>query len=111
MPSTSSIAFFTTLAGLAFASPISNAEKRRPGTYRIHQVQSGTVVKSIAVELEKAHQKYSKIVPSAVASAAAAVKSGSVTATSLDLENSYISPVTIDGTTFLLDFDTGSSDL
>ena len=42
---------------------------------------------------------------------AAAVTSGSVTATPADSDQFYLCPVTIGGQTLNLDFDTGSADL
>jgi aspergillopepsin I len=110
MPSVSSFVTSAILAGLVAATPIE--QKRGAGSFRINQIPSGTLVKNAAVSLEKTLQKYNKPIPNSVASAAAAAISGSVVATPEDsLDDAYTCPVTIGGTTFNLDFDTGSADL
>ncbi|KAF1990531.1 Asp-domain-containing protein [Aulographum hederae CBS 113979] len=108
MPSFSSIAAFTGLASLALATPV-DLQKR--SEFSIKQVAHGSKVKSGPISMQKTLLKYSKPVPEKVAAAAAAAASGSVEASPEQYDSEYLCPVSVGGTTLMLDFDTGSADL
>ena len=60
--------------------------------------------------MSRTYKKFGKEVPSAVARAAAA-QTGTVSASPEQYDSEYLSPVTVGGSTVMLDFDTGSADL
>src|SRR5271155_5461073 len=111
MPLIASISALAGLSSLAFASPIDNAVKRAPASFRINQVEAGASKKVGAIALQKAYHKYGKTAPQAVADAAAAASSGTVAAKPEQYDSEYLCPVTVGSTTMHLDFDTGSADL
>ncbi|GAM84866.1 hypothetical protein ANO11243_028680 [Dothideomycetidae sp. 11243] len=101
----------SSLAGLAAAVP-ANAKPKSTFTVQQQTVTKGTKVWP-AQHVARTYQKFGKVVPSAVKSAAAAAasQSGTVAANDVPYDVAYISPVTIGSQTFNMDFDTGSSDL
>ena len=110
MPSIAPLAALASFASLAFASPVRSTEKRAASTFRINEVQRGKSLNVGALALRKAYQKYGKIVPPKVEAAASGISS-SVIANSEQYDDEYLCPVSVGGTTFHLDFDTGSADL
>jgi aspergillopepsin I len=93
------------LLSLTVASP---SEKR--GFFSVTQVPNTKFVANGPAAYAKAFQKYNKPMPQDLAVATG--NDGSVTATPGDAYDSeYLCPVSIDGQTLTLDFDTGSADL
>ena len=98
-------------ASLALAAPANIVGR---STFSVDQVASGKVLKSGPLQMMQTYEKYAKVgavAPSDVQAAAAAVQSGSVTATPEQYDESYLCPVTVGADTLNLDFDTGSADL
>jgi aspergillopepsin I len=110
MPSIAPLAALASFAGLAFASPVKNIEKRAASTFRISEIQRGKSLNVGALALRKAYQKYGKIVPPKVEAAVSGI-SGSVIANAEQYDMEYLCPVSVGDATFHLDFDTGSADL
>lgn len=100
------------LVAFAVAAP---TEIMGRATIQIDQVATGQTLLSGPIAMMKAYNKYAATGASAPAdvvnAAAAAVQSGSVTATPEQYDSSYLCPVTVGGKTLNLDFDTGSADL
>ena len=101
------IAAASALLTVASASPIVAKPKK---DFVVKQTAAKPSIKSGPAALASAYQKYRKPVPQHVA-AAAAGNDGSVTTNPSDFDSQYLTPVTIGGQQFTLDFDTGSSDL
>lgn len=101
-------------ATLSVAAP---AELVSRSTFQVKQVAAGKTYKSGPLQLMKAYNKYASTGAQApahvvsAAAAAAAVQSGTVSASPEQYDESYLCPVTVGGTTLNLDFDTGSADL
>ena len=96
------------IAGLFLSTSLAHPTRSRKQTYQIIQVgHTKTVLKHPAFELKRALTKYGVAVPPHVDAAA----SGTVVASPESYDKAYLSPVTIGGTTFQLDLDTGSADL
>jgi hypothetical protein len=94
-----------TLLSLAAASPL---EKR--GSFSVTQVPNTKFVANGPTAYARAFKKYNKPIPHDLAVATS--NDGSVAATPDDASDSeYLSPVSIDGQTLNLQFDTGSADL
>lgn len=90
-----------TLLSVTVASPL---EKR--GSFSVTQVPNLKFVPNGPAAYARALQKYGKTLT------AGAGNDGSVTATPSDpYDTEYVCPVSIDGQTLKLNFDTGSSDL
>jgi len=110
MPSVASIVAFAGFAILAVATPVDKSSQK--GRFTVHQVAHGTTKKIGSLALQKAYKKYNAPVPTRVAVAAAsATASGTVAADPEPNDTEYLCPVNVGGTTMMLDFDTGSSDL
>jgi hypothetical protein len=94
-----------TLLSMAAASPL---EKR--GSFSVTQVPNPKFVANGPAAYASAFQKHNKPMPHDLAVAIG--NDGSVTATPEDqYDREYLCPVSIDGQTLNLQFDTGSSDL
>lgn len=110
-----SILAFAGLAGLAVSSPMEQLDKRRTQKFTLNQAATGrTKLRSGPIEVAKTLKKFGAAVPEhvqAAAAAAAGSQEGSVTATPEEYDSEYLCPVSVGGTTLMLDFDTGSADL
>jgi aspergillopepsin I len=96
-----SITFLSTTA----ASPL---EKR--GAFSVKQKLNTKFVRNGSAAYARAFKKYNKPLPHDLAVATG--NDGSVTASPEDaFDSEYLCPVSIDGQTLALDFDTGSADL
>ena len=96
---------WVTLSSIADASLL-----ERRGQFSVKQILNPNYMPNGTNAYTKAFFKFSKPMPHTLA--AAIGNDGSVTATPPDsLDSEYLCPVDIDGQTFQLDFDTGSSDL
>ena len=104
---TQNIAAASALLTVASASPIIAKPNK---DFIVKQTVAKPSIKSGPVALASAYQKYGKPVPKHVADAAAG-NDGSVTTNPTQYDSEYLTPVTIGGQQFTLDFDTGSSDL
>jgi hypothetical protein len=94
-----------TLLSMTAASPI---EKR--GSFSVTQKHNPKFVANGPAAYARVFQKYNKPLPHDLA--VATDNDGSVTATPVNqYDREYLCPVSIDGQTLDLDFDTGSSDL
>jgi Eukaryotic aspartyl protease len=113
MPLTTSRTIFVTnlLVNFISASPIiDHAERRGIGAYRVHQVEaSGPLGASGADALEYMRQRYTQDNDPNFGSVITTPNSNRGPYQGVDL--SYLVPVTINGTTFNMTLDTGSSDL
>lgn len=95
------------IAGLCLSTSLARPTHPKK-KYQIKQVaHTKTVLKHPAFELKRALTKYGVAVPPHVDAAA----SGTVVASPESYDKAYLSPVTVGGTTFQLDLDTGSADL
>ncbi|KAJ8613711.1 hypothetical protein MRB53_036853 [Persea americana] len=112
-----SFAALAAFVAIAYANPVPQFEQDLEQLiegFSIEQVVGPQVLVSGPLAYHKALVKYGAQPPTPVvnaASAAAAVQSGSVTATPQQYDESYLCPVTLGGQILNLDFDTGSSDL
>lgn len=109
-----SILALASIASLAVGSPMEL--NKRTQKFRLDQAATGRVkLRSGPIDMEKTLKKYGATVPETVSKAAAAAaagsQEGSVTATPEEYDSEYLCPVSVGGTTLMLDFDTGSADL
>jgi hypothetical protein len=93
-----------TLLSMTAASPL---EKR--GSFSVTQKPNPKFVANGPAAYARAFQKYNKPLPHNLA--VAADSDGSITATPEAYDSEYLCPVSIDGQTLDLVFDTGESDL
>ncbi|USP80309.1 hypothetical protein yc1106_07583 [Curvularia clavata] len=119
MPSYAHLTAALALAGTVAANPV-QIDKR--SAFSVGQVAHSTHQKNGPADKIKVLRRHGKAVPEELIKAAenrannavvtADASSGSVTTTPSDQnDSSYLTPVSIGGQTFHLDFDTGSSDL
>ncbi|KAI9764090.1 MAG: hypothetical protein M1840_008895 [Geoglossum simile] len=106
---------FSCLATVALGAPVLEShEKRRPGSFKIEQVRNPHYEPNGLADLKSAYAKYGLSMPEGfdhrLAKRAGDVQ-GNVSAIPVGRDKQFVSPVTIGGQTFLMNFDTGSSDL
>jgi hypothetical protein len=94
----------TLLSGITTASPL-----QKHGSFSVTQKPNPKFVRNGPAAYAKAFKKFNKPIPYNLVVAAG--NDGSVTATPDTNDSEYVCPVSIDGQTLNLDFDTGSSDL
>ncbi|RMZ88204.1 hypothetical protein DV736_g4573, partial [Chaetothyriales sp. CBS 134916] len=97
------------LASLALAKPIPGASNTVKG-FSVSQ----SVAKPYrpgAVRLAQAYNKFSRPVPTDIATAASSANGGEATATPEEYDEAYLVSVSVGGQDLNLDFDTGSADL
>jgi hypothetical protein len=105
------------LINIALAAPVLE-QKRQPGSFKIERVRNPHYQPNGPAELKRAYKRYGIDVPVELdrrlaARDATAVSNGTgeVANTPVFRDKEFLSPVTIGGQGFLLNFDTGSSDL
>lgn len=106
----------------AFASPIQSQQKKR--SFKVSRIRQRDYVPSGGVAMRKAFTKFgfegtgllpelavkTTLVP-AEKVAASTDETGDVTATPVQDDAEFLSPISVGGQTLVMDFDTGSSDL
>nr|AUS76867.1 aspartic proteinase [Leptoxyphium fumago] len=108
------MAHYLSAAALVASAALTAAAPAAKGDFSIDQVSKGSFYKSGPLAMAKTYSKYAKhgaVMPENVSIAATAASTGSVSASPESYDESYLIPVSIGGTTFHLDLDTGSSDL
>lgn len=96
------------IIAIASASPVDKRAIKKDFT--VHQSVPKSTIRSGPAAVAATYAKYGKQPPPNV-EAAAASNDGSVTTNPTEFDSEYLTPVTIGGQRFTLDFDTGSSDL
>ena len=107
MPSIYQLTVAAAMLGLSVAAPTKNS--KRMG-FRVTQVPNPNYLKSGPASLMKTMTKWGAPAEN-IQALAAAISTGSVTATPQPQDTEYLCPVTVGDQQFTLDFDTGSSDL
>jgi hypothetical protein len=102
-------------SSIALAVPVlESQQKRRPGSFKIKQVRNPHYQLDGPAEIRRAYGKYGLSAPKGsdqnLASRAGS-DVGRVTNQPILRDKEFLSPVSIGGQTFLMNFDTGSSDL
>jgi hypothetical protein len=101
--------YLLTLASATLLSMTTASPLEQPRSFSVAQVPNPKFVLNGPAAYAKAFLKYNMPMPHDLAVATG--NDGSVTATPDASDLEYLSPVSIDGQTLTLDFDTGSADL
>ncbi|KAH0536152.1 hypothetical protein FGG08_006956 [Glutinoglossum americanum] len=109
----SSILFLSCLVNVILAAPVAEPpQKRQPGSFKVKRVRNPHFEPNGPAELKRAYGKYGFSRPTSFDRRLAPRNgTGKVENAPVFKDKEFLSPVTIGGQDFLLNFDTGSSDL